>query len=65
VLGPAALKAGDLVCVLFGAKVPFCLRHLGRRYLLVSECYVHGLMKGEGKDVLGREELHENIFDIV
>jgi hypothetical protein len=65
VLGPAALEAGDVVCVLFGSKVPFCLRPMGRRYLLVGECYVHGLMKGEAMGMLARDELQEKMFDIV
>jgi hypothetical protein len=64
VLGPAALEAGDVVCVLFGGKVPFCLRPMGRRYLLVGECYVHGLMKGEAMGMIARDELHEKMFDI-
>ncbi|KAE8445938.1 hypothetical protein EG329_012717 [Mollisiaceae sp. DMI_Dod_QoI] len=64
-LGPSALETGDVVCVLFGSKVPFCLRPIGRRYLIVGECYVHGLMKGEAIDMLSRDELHEKIFDIV
>ncbi|GAW14008.1 hypothetical protein ANO14919_034000 [Xylariales sp. No.14919] len=65
VLGPAALEAEDIVCVLFGGKVPFCLRPWGKRYLLVGECYVHGLMKGEAIDMLVRGELREKVFDIV
>ena len=65
VLGPAALKAGDVVCVLFGSKVPFCLRPMGSHYLLAGECYVHGLMKGEAIGMLARDELYEKIFDIV
>jgi hypothetical protein len=65
VLGPAALEAGDVVCVLFGCKVPFCLRSVGRRYLLVGECYVHGLMKGEVMDMLTQNEIDEKVFDIV
>jgi hypothetical protein len=65
VLGPAALEAGDVVCVLFGCKVPFCLRPMGRRYLLVGECYVHGLMKGEAIDMLAQNELYKKEFDIV
>jgi hypothetical protein len=65
VLGPAALEAGDVVCILFGGKVPFCLRPMGRRYLIVGECYVHGLMKGEAIDMLVRDELYEKMFDIV
>ncbi|KAI0424366.1 heterokaryon incompatibility protein-domain-containing protein [Xylaria sp. FL1042] len=65
VLGPAALEVGDIICVLFGSKVPFCLRPMGRRYLLVGECYTHGLMKGEAMDMLAQDEISEKSFDIV
>ena len=36
VLGPKVTQPGDIVCVLFGGKLPFCLRLLGDRYLLVG-----------------------------
>ncbi|KAG5820150.1 hypothetical protein H9Q71_000688 [Fusarium xylarioides] len=65
VLGPSTLEAGDMVCVLFGCKVPFCLRRVGERYLLVGECYVHGLMKGEAMDMLAGGEVEEEVFNIV
>ncbi|KAI0402997.1 heterokaryon incompatibility protein-domain-containing protein [Xylaria palmicola] len=65
VLGPAALEAGDIVCVLFGSKVPFCLRPMGGRYLLVGECYVHGLMKGEAVGMFARGEISRKMFDII
>ncbi|OAQ97507.1 hypothetical protein LLEC1_00827 [Akanthomyces lecanii] len=65
VLGPAAMVAGDVVCVLLGCKVPFCLRPVGSRYLLVGECYVHGLMKGEAMEMLKRNELREVCFDVI
>lgn len=70
VLGPAALEPGDIVCVLFGSKVPFCLRPMGvymgqQRYLLVGECYVHGLMKGEAMDMLAQTKLHETTFTMI
>jgi hypothetical protein len=65
VLGPKALEEGDIVCVLFGAKVPFCLRRLGNSYLLVGECYVHGLMNGEAMSMLARDEVHKKIFEVV
>ena len=64
VLGPSALEPGDVVCVLFGSKVPFCLRPMGSRHLLVGECYVHGLMKGEAKDMLDRGTLDSRVFRI-
>ena len=65
VLGPAAMEAGDLLCVLLGCKVPFCLRPVEKCYLFVGECYVHGLMNGEAMSMLGRDELHEEPFDIL
>ncbi|KAJ4154804.1 hypothetical protein LMH87_000080 [Akanthomyces muscarius] len=65
VLGPAAIQAGDVVCVLLGCKVPFCLRPVGSRYQLVGECYVHGLMKGEAMEKLKQNELREASFDII
>lgn len=69
VLGPDALQTGDVVVVLRGGKVPFVLRKVSvgggggggdddneERWVLVGECYVHGLMDGEGWDVEGVEE---------
>ncbi|KAF1965068.1 HET-domain-containing protein [Bimuria novae-zelandiae CBS 107.79] len=65
VLGPAAMEPGDVVCVLFGCKVPFCLRPTGKYYLLVGECYVHGLMNGEAIEMLSQRKLQEKTFGIV
>ncbi|KAG0646651.1 Heterokaryon incompatibility protein [Hyphodiscus hymeniophilus] len=42
VLAPKVVEAGDIVCVLFGGKMPFVLRPWGIHYLLVGECYTHG-----------------------
>lgn len=65
VLGPRVLEVGDVVCVLFGGKMPFCLRPWGHHYLLVGECYVHGLMGGEAIKMLERREAAEEVFDII
>lgn len=66
VLGPAAMEPGDVICVLFGAKVPFCLRAVGGEfYLLVGECYVHGMMKGEAMGMFAQGELQEVGFEIL
>ncbi|KAL7755647.1 hypothetical protein ACKLNR_014174 [Fusarium oxysporum f. sp. zingiberi] len=50
--GPVDMKVGDLLCVLFGAEVPFLLRPLGDGYMVVGECYVYDLMHGEVLDQL-------------
>lgn len=51
-LGPCIVKPRDLICVFFGAKVLYILRGADTAepnvYKLVGECYVHGLMRGEG-----------------
>lgn len=46
-LGPAALVAGDKVCVLFGATIPFVLHPRKRYHLLAGGCYLHEVMHGE------------------
>jgi len=50
-LGPYALRETDEICILGGAKVPFALRRITgkpRHYQLIGECYVHGIMSGNG-----------------
>ncbi|KAK2761021.1 het domain-containing protein [Colletotrichum kahawae] len=63
VLGPRVMEPGDVICVLYGGKMPFCLRPWGKKnYLLVGECYVHGIMDGE---IIDGARSAENVFDIV
>lgn len=47
---PALTRVGDTVAVMKGGCVPFVLRESGdgERWRLVGECYVCGIMKGEG-----------------
>ncbi|EJT76719.1 hypothetical protein GGTG_06635 [Gaeumannomyces tritici R3-111a-1] len=67
VMGPGVMEKGDVVCVLFGGKMPFCLRPLlgSQHYLLVGECYIHGLMNGEAVDMLDRGKAREEVFRVV
>lgn len=44
---PPVAEVGDVLCILFGAKTPFCLRPTGEGYLFVGECYVEGVMDGK------------------
>ena len=59
---PGRSEAGDIVAIFYGWKTPFLLRPVEKGYLLVGECYVHGIMNGEAieKD-MGTEEM----FDVV
>jgi hypothetical protein len=36
--GPMSMKKGDLVCILYGGRVPFILRPWGEKYYLMGEC---------------------------
>ncbi|GJN74097.1 HET domain-containingprotein [Purpureocillium lilacinum] len=52
VMGPDAMREGDVVAVLYGGRTPFVLRKMEGGdgeggWSLVGECYVHGIMNGE------------------
>jgi hypothetical protein len=67
VIAPPGTREGDMVCLIMGAEVPFILRPLLKDggevtnrascYALIGECYVHGMMDGEGLRQ-GLEEQH-------
>ena len=51
---PAEAEIGDTIAVFLGAIVPFVIRRKPEKtteHQIVGECYVHGLMKGEGLDL--------------
>ncbi len=50
---PEGTQEGDMVCVVFGAKTPFILRKQEDNYVLVGECYMHGLMNGQALEMEG------------
>lgn len=65
VLGPKVMEPGDIVCVLFGGKMPFVLRSwIDDMFLLVGECYVHGLMHGEAVEMVECGECADETFHI-
>ena len=51
--GLPGMLAGDVLCVLFGSDVPYILRptEAEGQYLLIGECYVRELMKGEAMEM--------------
>jgi hypothetical protein len=45
---PKAAETGDCIRVFQGSSVPHVLRPArNRHYVLVGDCYVHGILKGE------------------
>ena len=58
VLGPDIMREGDILVVFYGGRVPYMLRPLyGGKWMLLGECYVHGMMNGEALKGNIREEL--------
>ena len=48
-LTPPLARIGDKIVILLGGRTPFILRKTGREeYRFVGECYIHGMMTGEG-----------------
>jgi hypothetical protein len=62
--GPASVREGDQLCVLYGATVPFILRSYGESYNLIGECYVDGFMNGEAVEQCRRGAISEKVFDL-
>jgi hypothetical protein len=47
-LVPESAEIGDIICIIYGASVPFALRpDPDGRYRRLGEAYVHGIMDGE------------------
>ena len=46
-LAPYDTLPGDMLCILFGGRVPMILRPVDGHFLLVGESYFHGIMDGE------------------
>jgi hypothetical protein len=53
---PSLSQVDDVVAIMKGGCVPFVLRESGEKWRLVGECYVHGIMKGEGLWLPGVKE---------
>jgi hypothetical protein len=64
-MAPPHVKAGDSVCVLLGARVPFLLRKESEFYTLVGELYLSdGFMTGKAIDMMEAGELRKTTFEI-
>lgn len=64
-LMPRGAMLGDEVCVILGAHVPFLVRRVPHneiginRYHLLGECYLQGIMNGEGMGSMPESEMKE------
>jgi hypothetical protein len=60
-LAPLITRPGDVACVIVGVDVPFVLRPHGeaRLFKLLGESYIHGVMEGQLKGMVERNEVVE------
>jgi hypothetical protein len=57
-LGPRTSRPRDIACIFYGRPLPYLLRLVGRHYIFMGQCYIHGYMFGEAmKEVnVGKRE---------
>lgn len=64
-IGPANTKAGDIVAILQGGRLPFILRPVANQYKMLGSSYVYGIMKGEAVAELQIKGENPVTFDII
>jgi hypothetical protein len=59
------VQAGDKICVLAWCSYPLVMRPIGEHFVIIEQCFVHGLMYGqvaqdvsEGRHELSKFEIH-------
>jgi hypothetical protein len=63
-LCPALARKGDMLVIIHGVDTPCVLRrHRNGKYRFIGQCYVHGLMHGEAKDIVDHDEARQ--FELV
>jgi hypothetical protein len=63
-MGPAAMKEGDIVCVLYGGRAPYVLCPRDDHYGFIGECCTHGIMDGEALKIAGANGVKSNYFEL-
>jgi hypothetical protein len=73
-MAPKGVEPGDLICILYGGRVPFILRDVSSKiphnekfgarpyYKVVGDSYIHGIMMGEALDLMEEQGLKEQEF---
>ena len=58
----AQTKQGDLIAILFGCSTPMVIRPRGRRFQVIGEAYIQGLMDGEAITFLRAGQAKQRTF---
>jgi hypothetical protein len=70
-LAPQSVREGDLICIVYGCSVPVVLRKFwideetkNCYYVLIGECYIHGMMDGEAFRILQEMKIEKEEFEL-
>jgi hypothetical protein len=70
-LAPQTVREGDLICIVYGCSVPVVLRKFPIDqesekcyYVLIGECYIHGMMDGEAFRILQELKIEREEFEL-
>ncbi|KFA71306.1 hypothetical protein S40288_06701 [Stachybotrys chartarum IBT 40288] len=64
-IGSYSPQTGDVVCVMYGGRVPLILRpRPDEGFDLVGDAYIHGIMHGEAMNLIKTGEANTRTFDI-
>lgn len=61
-VGSSSLRKDDAVVVFFGAGTPHLLRRWGEQWLFIGDCYVDGVMEGQGVRDWNNGEVEQRQF---
>jgi hypothetical protein len=64
-MAPELSRRRDLVCLLFGCRMPVVLTPEGDHFRLMGEYYVHGLMFGEDMNAFERGGYEVENFELI
>jgi hypothetical protein len=64
-LAPYTAKVGEKVYLLKGAQLPIILKGEGVYWEVVGDCYIHGIMDGEGwEEMMSESDSDLSLFEI-
>jgi hypothetical protein len=67
---PETATNGDEIVVLYGGKIPFCVRRAenggdGEAWRFIGDCYVHGIMHGQAMEMVNARSELERYFEFI
>jgi len=62
-IGAPNVQKGDKICVLLGCDIPLIIRQVNNHYVVVGDCFVYGIMKGEAMKDIEESKLDLETFN--